>query len=439
MKDFDENKMNQNIYNVAKHFFKEHPFFSELMMNTTFTANEQFPTLGICVKKAGLNIVYNPKFLDLLYLKQNYFVFIHEFLHPLSAHHKRTGTRDRQIANIVQDMIINTNIKENFSGVEVPEFTVKQMEKFYEQNGYDKKAIDKNKDKKQFVYFIPEEYDGKRIFEKLYDWVMQKQQNREKDENGNGKPDPDLSKQTNEMLDSIDQILNGQKDIEKQIYQAIGQHLDDEVDEETKRAIVDEIIDRARNRGRISADVEAVLGNLRPARKNYLSQIKRSLSQLVGNQKRSTWQKPNRKDLPLKGHKKYKNKLNVISDESGSMSGLHTKVYKYLYRNDIEYNLIHIDTEIKRVDKIKNKRQLKEVKLVGFGGTELQPGIDYVKKNFPGLPTIILTDGYTDSLNFRGLKKPVLILTTDEPVPVTDAGGLRIKQIVIDKEYLDEV
>jgi predicted metal-dependent peptidase len=47
------------------------------------------------------------------------------------------------------------------------------------------------------------------------------------------------------------------------------------------------------------------------------------------------------------------------------------------------------------------------MQISGLGGTEIQPAIDYIadpKNKLNTLNTIILTDGYTDSLNFSKIK-----------------------------------
>ena len=72
-----------------------------------------------------------------------------------------------------------------------------------------------------------------------------------------------------------------------------------------------------------------------------------------------------------------------------------------------------------------------KMKIRGLGGTTLQPGIDFMseKKNKIYMyNTVILTDGYTDSLNFKNVKTKTLILSTAEKCPITFDNG-RVKQI----------
>ena len=123
-------------------------------------------------------------------------------------------------------------------------------------------------------------------------------------------------------------------------------------------------------------------------------------------------------------------------DTSGSMGGDFEKVLTYIFQNDIEINLIQCDTEIKKITKIKSMNDLQKMEIKGLGGTTLQPGLNYIadpKNKLHALNTVILTDGYTDSLDFREIKTYTLILSISEKCPIGHNNG-KVKQIIIDKE-----
>jgi predicted metal-dependent peptidase len=116
------------------------------------------------------------------------------------------------------------------------------------------------------------------------------------------------------------------------------------------------------------------------------------------------------------------------------MWGEHETVLSEIFRDGYEINLLQIDTAVNKVDKITNKNDLKKMVLASAGGTELSPGIDYILKPENKLsvyPTIILTDGYTDVLDFQGSMNQFLILTIGNECPVTNAPN--VKQIKIQK------
>ena len=95
--------------------------------------------------------------------------------------------------------------------------------------------------------------------------------------------------------------------------------------------------------------------------------------------------------------------------------------------------MIQCDTQVQCSEKIKSKKELEKVKIQGLGGTVMQPGIDYMKDNFPQYSTLMLTDGYTDSLDFSGYKGKVLIISNGSKCPIEVSNG-KIKQILVDDD-----
>jgi len=229
---------------------------------------------------------------------------------------------------------------------------------------------------------------------------------------------------------SLDTIFEGE---EREEQNTLDSHMQDEIPQELKKEIVENVMTRLKNRGLTSGDVEAILNKLRKTRKDYLKEIKRTMSNhIFGTKKEKTIVRPNRRGIDgLKGHKKYKNEINVVLDTSGSMTGEFEKVLSYIFQNDIHINLIQCDARVQRVIKIKDRKELERMRISGLGGTSLMPAIDFIadKKNKIYMyNTCILTDGYTDSLNFKDIKTKTLILSTAEKCPITFDNG-KVKQI----------
>ena len=178
---------------------------------------------------------------------------------------------------------------------------------------------------------------------------------------------------------SLDTIFEGE---EREEQNTLDTHLGDDIPQELKREIVEGLMAKLKSRGLSSGDVEAILNKLRKTRKDYLKEIKRTMSNhIFGSKKHKTIVRPNRRGIPgLKGNKKYKNEINVLLDTSGSMGGEFEKVLSYIFQNDIEMNLIQCDTQIQKVYKIKSKKDLEKMSIRGLGGTTLQPGIDYMSE-----------------------------------------------------------
>lgn len=222
--------------------------------------------------------------------------------------------------------------------------------------------------------------------------------------------------------------------------QSFDVHFDDDVPEEVRKQWVEATMEKLRSRGLETGDIEKVLNKLRKSEKDYLKEIKRTMSNdIFGNKKMKSITKPNRRGIwGLKGHRKYKTKINCLLDTSGSMGGDFERVLAYIFQNDIEINLIQCDTEVKNFISIKNKRELERMPIAGLGGTTLTPGLQYIAgdKELNKYATVVLTDGYTDTLNFTGLKNNVLIIsigTQCPTVPGSNSHSIKIKQILIDK------
>lgn len=439
------------------------PYYGNFNLFVNFKERKDIDTCAVNMTAKGMNFFYNSDFLNRLSQKEVNFITLHEDFHLLWNHPKRTitGQYDHKLSNIAQDMIINHIIWEDIPHryVEIP----------------------KDADGKNMALFIPKEYTGKLIFEEVYEWLRDEKEKRDKQKKQNqcqscqgtgekqdGKQQPDDQdgqggeeckdcngsgqqdggqgsggsygpfgkdpRNQGGSLDtwSLDQILDN---LDKNQGQYLDQHLGDEIPEEMRESMVKDAMERLTARGLSGGSIEQTLSKLRKQRKDYLKYIKRTLSNVMfGTTKTRTITRPNRRGiLGLKGNKKIKNKINCILDTSGSMGGQGTfeRVLSYINRSDIEVNLIESDTEIKWVQNIKSKKQLESVCIKGLGGTIMQSGFNYVVENFNEYNTVLLTDGYTDSLDLSRVKGNVLIISVGVECPISKSNG-RLKQIVLD-------
>jgi hypothetical protein len=226
---------------------------------------------------------------------------------------------------------------------------------------------------------------------------------------------------------SLDSMFDGMEENDGQF---MDQHLDDDVSPELREQMVKDLHEKLKSRGFVKGDIESTLERLQKQKKDYLKEIKRGITMIKGQMKESTITRPNRRNIKgLKGKKKYGAKINCILDTSGSMSGYFEKALSFIFRNDIQVNLIQVDTEVHCTDKITNKNQLEKVVIKGMGGTIIQPGVDYVAEKFNQFNTLILTDGYTDTLNFENVKGKVLIISNSQECPTIN--DTRVKQIIV--------
>ena len=435
------------------------PYYGNFNLFVNFAERKDIDTCAVNMTSKGMNFFFNSEFLNRLSQKEVNFIALHEDFHLLWNHPKRTitGQYDHKLSNIAQDMIINHIIWEDISHtfVEIP----------------------KDKDGKNMALFVPKEYEGKLIFEELYEWLRDEKEKRDKQKSESGKSSqscksPGKGKgEKNESSDSgnqdgesgdgeqedgdnsgkygpygknpknpkstidtwsLDQIFDN---LEKNNGSYLDVHMDDEIPEEMRESMIKEAMDRLQSRGFSSGEIETTLNKLRKKRKDYLKEIKRTISNIIfGSKKDKTIARPNRKGIEgLKGNRKVKTKINVGLDTSGSMGGQGTfeRVLSYVFQNDIEINFMESDTEVKWVQNIKSKKQLQSIPIKGLGGTVITPMIDYIAENHNDCATVILTDGYTDSLDFSRIKGRVLIISVGVPCPIARTNG-KVKQICIE-------
>ncbi len=437
------------------------PYYGNFNLFVNFSERKDIDTCAVNMTTKGMNFYFNSEFLDRLTQKEVNFITLHEDFHLLWNHPRRTitGQYDHKLSNIAQDMIINHIIWEDIPSTYV--------------------EIPKDKDGKNMALFIPKEYPGKLIFEEVYEWLREEKEKRDKQKKqnecgscgGSGKSDKSQAddsedessddcqdcngsgqeggsgenpkygpfgknpKNEKDTIDtwSLDQILDN---LDNNQGQYLDVHMGDEIPEEMRESMVRDAMDRLQARGLSGGNIETTLNKLRKQRKDYLKEIKRSVSNLIfGTKKEKTIKKPNRKGIEgVKGNRKVKTKINVILDCSGSMGGQgdFERVLSYVYQNDIEMNFIQADTQVNWVENFTSKKKLETMKIIGGGGTVLQPAVDYVEKNFNEFNSIILTDGYCDSLDLSRIRGRVLLLSIGTQVPILKSNG-KVKHILIEK------
>jgi predicted metal-dependent peptidase len=383
------------------------PFYGEFNQFVNFIKDNSMPTCGVNVTDDGMNFYWNEEFLDYLPQEQVNFVFIHETFHLLFDHPERSEGYDKNIANLAQDMIINKIINDD-----IVKTTNYRLKGFVQ--------LPKDKEGKNMAIFPPKEYKGNLIFEELYWWLKKQQEKLEKD--------------LKHFLDNhLKDIMNN---IEENKGCTLDKHIEDEVSKEFRKQVVDNVKETLRNRGLITNDIERSLNKLQRQHKDYLKEIKRGVvNQLFGNIKQETITRPNRRGIQgIKGFKRHSQSINCILDTSGSMRNEIEYVLSYIFQNNIEINLIQIDTKVKDFKVIKNMKQLEGIKIRGGGGTILTPAIQYISKNskLNKNNTVILTDGISDVLNFYGMKGKALILTINQKPTIINSKN-RVKTILIKK------
>jgi len=390
---------------------KEFTFFGHLSLVTNIQERRDIPTMGVWISHQGFNLGYNRVFIEKLSKEELMFVIIHEFMHLISKHYERTVQFNliHKLANIAQDMIINTEIIEQQRNrrLKLPE------------GGFT----------------MPPNYDDLRISELVYEYLQsdkfkkEQPQENEKIQSLLNDEVMDCSNMSDDELnDLIDKLMkNGQFDV----------HMENEVSEEVARNISKGVTDSLKLRGLVPSNIENYLQRITPRKKDYISKIKRAVNGITGGLKYDTYKRMNRRSIPgKKGFLKEGLGINVLLDVSGSMGGLIEYVLGYCFQNNLLLNVLQVDAVVQKVEQFKSKNDLSKIKIKGYGGTELQPGINYVveHKELQKLNTLILTDGYCDNLDFTRLPGKKIIISVGAEVIFR---GNNVTQIIVDPKDVE--
>jgi len=111
-----DEKAKQQILAARVALVLRHGFFGNLAMRLKLMNADTW-----CETAAtdGRHFYYNSKFINMLDTGQMMFLFCHELLHCAYDHMSRTGSRDRRIANIAMDYIVNSDCINNNLGKKI--------------------------------------------------------------------------------------------------------------------------------------------------------------------------------------------------------------------------------------------------------------------------------------------------------------------------------
>jgi predicted metal-dependent peptidase len=396
--------------------FKDLTFYYHYLTYIDFVEKNDLPmpTMGVGIKGYKLTCFYTREFVENSEHDRLVSTLLHECLHLIHNHIKRTTGYDPRLSNIAQDMILNHIIMNIHKMVApLPPLTQKDVDEIKASNPTAKVKVGDNS-----CVILDPNYKGELVFELLYRWLLE-----EHEKHQNGQPNQ-LSQSTKDMLDS----------------HANGMTVDyhgpmDEAEMELKEQIGKELLEKVKMhmKGSMPGSVEQALElALTKPHNNNLSIVRKMISAVKGFAKLKSYRRLNKRVAGIKGKIKRSLAINVLLDVSGSMSGEFEMALSEIFRDGYSINLVQVDTRVNKIEKINRKDELKTLMIKGGGGTELTPGVKFVldpANKIDKYPTVILTDGYTDRIDFQGSMNQFLILTTHEECPVVNAPN--VKQIKI--------
>ncbi len=452
-------------------------FFGEFSLFLNYEEATFIPTAGVTIdpKVKRFKYVYNPEFVEALSKPELRFLQMHEILHIVSNHLRRVELNeyDPMLSNIAQDMLINKfimdvvkdddTVKMIEGGLLLPdeykgELIFDEVYKWLEKEQKDLKKDEKKEQKKSEGNSNSKNNQGQGQQESEGSGVQgndesPRTQNNPQPSEGGGPGEPTeqgsngQSQQGNSNTPSKSDIQNGldkkankpkndpaKKNLEKMKESLVKENykfdehmtINDEISDLDRHNLVDEIVTTLKHKGSVPGNIANILDKLdvRKPKDNIFRKIKQSIERSsIGTDKFKTFLKQNRRAPGvLKGNQKTKIKFNVVLDTSGSMGGEFNKVLSYLLHSQSEFTMIQIDTEIQEIKQVKSAKDLmvKGFKVKGLGGTRLQPAVDKLRElGKLKEACIVLTDGWTDNLDFKGFDD-VIIVTTDCEVGIVN-------------------
>lgn len=354
----------------------EYTFFATALVRLNVSFTKSITTLAT----DGLNMFINPDFILTLSNRQIAFGLLHEVMHVIYEHLTRLGSKDHRLWNLATDYVINNQLDR--MGMDVIEGIC--LDHKYDNMSADQVYVhlkDKEKQNPGSASSIQPNFD---------DFVKTPQGN---DSNGNPFPTTTPDQVSQQVKDIVDQaIVASQQAGEKAMGNIPGAVLRDY--QERTRPIIDwktALADCMYALGRQGSSFK------RPSR--------RGLAQGL--------------TLPGKLGKGL-GRIDFAIDTSGSVTEkMFTQFVSEISHvfdrfKPKEIGIMQFDHDLKSRDVVKNTQEFRQIKMVGGGGTLIEPVLEKLK-DIPSRALVVLTDGYFRVTKTMDPSKPVIWCIYDNP------------------------
>jgi len=345
---------------------KESPFYTYVFMYLERVATDRVRTFKLRVSEQGrFQLLYNPRLLEGKPLELVKALLLHELLHIVNGHVliKPENRRDRVIWDLAMDAAINQYIPWLYA------FSVPLDVLIAEGCGTDNERL----------FVAPPDFMPNRTAEEYHRWILEEFEKSKK-------LDLEIVEEMRENVDSHDDF--GAFPISQEMV------------EDLLKQVVSEAVSRSRDRTppAIREVVDAVIS--RP-KVHWKTAIRRFVGSAILGERYRTPMKPNRRYEDQPGwRREYLARIAIILDTSGSI--IEEEINAFLSEIDgltrfldTQLWLIQVDEAVRSVTKYV-KGQWKDFQILGRGGTNLQPAVDYAQKGLKVEGLIVFTDGYVD-------------------------------------------
>ncbi len=415
-----EDKLRRGIVRLQK----PQPFFAYLLMNLR---PKQFPE-EMKKHRMGINamgeLFYTPEFVESMSMPEVFGCLCHEVLHVALLHAMRTGTRIQPIANIAQDVIVNMIVKKTAEGMDNNSGGYGRKRDEWASENYvemklpaDTIQVDIHNDSSNLNLpgggQMTIENVSDKAYEEIYAEIIDKLRRQGKDPNQVTRP----------QSIGFDYHMGGKSAGKDKNGKEKGSMSQAEMEAAAKKwqGNIAEAAQYAKAQGKLPGGMNRIVNDILKPQvvwKQLLMKFLRPHIQPVD----WTYQRPSKKSqvlgvfLPnvIREHCE----VEVIVDTSGSVSAKELKEFVSEIVG-IAKSMQHIKMGVTFVDsKIHTRYELDNgdipkilnMEPQGGGGTDMEEGLDYVKKKNREVPVVIvLTDGWT-SFNRRASDYPFEVI-----------------------------
>ena len=353
----------QSLSKISKELMLKEPYYGFFLIMLNKVWRKDLPTAGVSKNGINFQLAINEEFWTGLSEMHQMGLLKHELLHIAFGHLTSFKSfKNHRLANIAMDMEINQYIDKDWlptGGVDIDD---------YEDLDLDRKA-------------------GCRYY---YDKLNQFQE--EKDKNGSC---------GNEDMDKLlDQVANGEGPDHSTWgeFEDLSEAEQKLIEKQLQKVLADAKEQTIKKRGSVPGEIDEVIvvEEIVPPKFDWRGYIRRftGISTKVFTKK--IRRKENRRYEDNPGLKiKMRQHMLLAIDTSGSVSNTELQEFMgeihHIYKAGVDVTIMQCDTSIRSIEAYKGKN---EINVVGRGGTEFDPVLDYYNANQKKYTSLVyFTDG----------------------------------------------
>lgn len=357
-------------------------------------------------------IVLNPDFIDKLTDEQLCFLVIHELKHFVYMHPWQAKSLNPSLFNIEADRYINSEIVQD--------------------SILDKNSRTKHVEAIANIFYLPDnETIAKTSVLELYYKALQELST----------PDGGLNDKAKSLLDKI-MAAQATAAETGEVYGQLDDHgswedIANGVSQEEAQDLIEKMATEAgKIAGSIPGDIQQMINGFKQPKILWRKHIRSWVGRVISSLKKLNWGRVHKllpDDLP--GMKReYQSCVGFIMDVSGSISSEEFKEFNseaiYISKR-MPCKYIQVDTTIKEPPKKYDGQRIKQsgITRTGYGGTDMNPGIEAMMKDPDVHFVILFTDGHIPQLKEHLICKPLLIVITSNGKMLESSRRYRLLRI----------